>query len=108
MVPAPPLAGTVEPGLSTVTAHLDRLEGDVIVFPDDPHAAVTMAQANSAAIAGKLRDCAGAGRLLIARTAVVASREEPALSKSLPTGAEPFDERVTRCGPARRRYNRPP
>src|SRR4029079_654418 len=73
MVPPPPVAGTVEAGLSTVTAHLDRLEGEVIVFPEDPHPAIPIAQANSAVIAEKLRSCVVAIRLRIARTAVVAA-----------------------------------
>ena len=67
MVPPPPVAGTVEPGLSTVTAHLDRVEGEVIVFPDEPQAAVPIAQTNSAAMPEKLRDWVMAGRVRMGR-----------------------------------------
>ena len=89
IVPPPPVAGTVEPGLSTVTAHLDRLEGEVIVFPDEPHPVTPMAQANSAVTAEKLRDLVAACRLRMAANGCGGRREELP-SRCLPTVARPY------------------
>jgi len=60
-----------------VTAHLDKVEGAVIVFPEEPHEADASEQAKSAVITGKRSDRRVARALRIAGTAVVAATEEP-------------------------------
>ena len=46
-LPLPPPAGIVEPGLPTVTEHLDSAEGEVTVLVSDPHAAMRTAPAKA-------------------------------------------------------------
>jgi hypothetical protein len=49
------LAGIGLPGTSTVTAHLDKVEGAVIVFADEPHELTAIEQARIAVNATKVR-----------------------------------------------------
>jgi hypothetical protein len=60
-----------------VTAHLDKVEGAVIVFPEEPQEVNASEQARSAAITEKRSDLRVARALRIAGTAVVAATEEP-------------------------------
>jgi len=71
MVPPPPLAGTVLPGPATVTAHLDKVEGAVTVFHDEPQAVSSSEQISIVAIAAKPRSQCVTRVLPIAGTAVV-------------------------------------
>jgi len=83
--PEPPEDGRGLPGASTLTAHFESVDGDVAVFPEDPHDGSASAAAKSAAFIARI-----AGLLLTRRsrmvsgTAVVADPEEVNLSRYAP------------------------
>jgi hypothetical protein len=99
IAPAPPVAGTVEGGASKATEHFDTEEGEVIVFPDEPHPASPSAAARTAAIAAETRREGSVKVVHIFETAVVAAGEEHLLSRCLPTSTVgvAFLESPARC-----------
>jgi hypothetical protein len=86
MEPEPPEAGTGLPGASTETAHFANVDGEVTVFPDEPHDIAATAAAKIAAFIEKIASRRVSGRSCIALgTAVVADPEEANLSRCAPT-----------------------
>lgn len=89
MEPEPPEAGTGVPGASTETAHFDNVDGEVTVFPDEPHDVSAIVAAKSAAFTAKIAGRPVTRRLrIVPGTAVVADPEEVNLSRCAPWEAE--------------------
>jgi hypothetical protein len=84
MDPFPPEAGTVEPGASKATEHLDSAEGEVTVFPDEPQPDRAIATARPVTLAAKTASRERGRAVCILVTAVVAAGEEQVLSKCPP------------------------
>jgi hypothetical protein len=82
--PVPPVAGRVEAGVSTATAHLDTEEGEVLVCPDEPQASGNTERARIAVFVANLTRQPKSRRLCIFETAVFAAGEEQLLSRCLP------------------------